>query len=91
MLGTPELEAVLQMGPHERREEKCSHLPHPAGHAAFDAAQDTVSFLGCKYTVHVEFLINQHLRVHICKATLNPFSAQPVSVLRNQQVSISDS
>ncbi|KAK4823457.1 hypothetical protein QYF61_002293 [Mycteria americana] len=83
MLGAPELNAVLQAGSRKSRIEGQNHLPQPAGHASFDAAQDTVGFLGCKRTLpgHVELLINQHPEVLLLRATLNPFSAQPVFVL----------
>ncbi|KAK4822675.1 hypothetical protein QYF61_019042 [Mycteria americana] len=83
MLGTPEPNAVLQVGSHESRVEGENHLPRPAGHASFDAAQDTVGLLGCKHTLpgHVELLINQHPWVLLLRAALNPFSAQPVFVL----------
>jgi len=46
VLGAPELDAGLQVGSHQSRAEGQSHLPQPAGHAAFDAAQDTVGLLG---------------------------------------------
>ena len=39
------------MGSQKSRTEGQSHLPRPAGHAAFDAAQDMVGFLGCKCTL----------------------------------------
>ncbi|KAK4827563.1 hypothetical protein QYF61_019187 [Mycteria americana] len=83
MLRPPELHAVLQMGSHKSGVEGQNHLPQPAGHASFDAAQDTVGFLGCKCTLpgHVELLINQHPHVLLLRAALNPFSAQPVFVL----------
>lgn len=40
---------------------KKSELLHPTGHLSFDAAQDTVGFLGCSHTLLgcVELLINQ--------------------------------
>ncbi|KAK4825444.1 hypothetical protein QYF61_027474 [Mycteria americana] len=41
MLGAPELNAVLQVRSHESGVEVEDHLPRPAGHASFDAAQDT--------------------------------------------------
>ncbi|GAB0196099.1 cAMP-dependent protein kinase inhibitor alpha [Grus japonensis] len=83
VLGPPELDAVLQVGSHQSRVEGQDHLPRPAGHTSFDAAQDTVAFLGCKRTLpaHVELLINQYPQVPLLKAALNPFSAQPVVVL----------
>jgi len=42
VLGAPGLDTVLQMGPYEGRVEGDNHLPVPAGHPCFDAAQDTV-------------------------------------------------
>ncbi|KAK4831140.1 hypothetical protein QYF61_015443 [Mycteria americana] len=83
MLGVPELKAVLQVGSHKSEVERENHLPRPAGHTSFDAAQDTVGFLGCKGTLsgHVELLINQYPQVLLLRAALNPFSAQPVFVL----------
>lgn len=44
----PDLAAVLQVGPHESREEGWNHLPHPPGHSSFDEAQYTVGPPGCK-------------------------------------------
>ena len=83
MLGAPELNIVLQVGSHESRAEGDSHLPHPAGHAAFGAAQDMVGFLGCKCTllVHVKRFVNHHPQVLLLRAVLNPSSALPVFVL----------
>ncbi|NXC65955.1 LBN protein, partial [Anhinga anhinga] len=45
------LDAALQVGSHQSRVEGQNHLPRPAGHASFDAAQDTLGFLGCKCTL----------------------------------------
>ncbi|KAK4828770.1 hypothetical protein QYF61_000795 [Mycteria americana] len=83
MLGAPEVNVVLQVGSHESGVEGENHLPRPAGHASFDAAQDTVGLLGCKRMLpgHVELLINQHPQVLLLRAALNPFSTQPVFVL----------
>ncbi|KAK4818827.1 hypothetical protein QYF61_019864 [Mycteria americana] len=83
MLGAPELKAVLQVGSHESGAEGENHLPRPADHASFDAAQDTVGFLGCERTLLglVELLINQHPQVLLLRAALNPFSTQTVFVL----------
>ena len=60
-----------------------NHLPQPAGHASFEAAQDTLGFLGCKRTLpaHVQFLIHQYPQVLLCKAALNPFIPQSVLIL----------
>jgi len=51
VLRTPHLDAVLQVMFHQCRVEGQDHLPWPAGHASFDAAQDMVSVLGCEDTV----------------------------------------
>jgi len=51
MLGSPELDAELQVGSHESGVKGQNALPRPAGHASLDAAQDTVGFLGCKRTL----------------------------------------
>ncbi|KAK4818029.1 hypothetical protein QYF61_004153 [Mycteria americana] len=83
MLGAAELNTILQVGSHESGVEGENHLLQPAGHASFDAAQDTVGFLGCKRTLlgHVELLISQHPQVLLLRAALNPFSSQLVFVL----------
>ena len=44
MLGAPELDAVLQVGSQESGVKGQNPFPRPAGHAALDAAQDTVGF-----------------------------------------------
>ena len=46
------------------RAEWQNHLPQPAGHASFDAAQDMVGFLGCRHTLlgHVELLSTNTLK-----------------------------
>jgi len=83
VLGAPELDAGLQVGSHKSGAEGQNPLPCPAGHAAGDAAQDTVGLLGCRCTLvgHVELLVNQHPQVLLIRATLTPFSAQPAFVL----------
>jgi len=59
---TLHLDAVLQVRPHQHREERQDHLPWPTGHTSFDAAQHTVGFLGYKGTLlaHVQFPIPQY-------------------------------
>ncbi|KAK4818015.1 hypothetical protein QYF61_004128 [Mycteria americana] len=83
VLRTPELDAVLQVGSHQSRAEGQNHLPRPAGHAAFDAAQGTVGFLGCQCTLlaHVQLFIHQYPQVLLHRAALNPFIPQPVLIL----------
>jgi len=83
VLRAPELHTGLTVESHQSRAEGQSHLPRPAGYAAFDAAQDMVGLLGCECTllVHVELLVNQHTQVLLGRAALNPFSALPVFVL----------
>ncbi|KAK4830856.1 hypothetical protein QYF61_013785 [Mycteria americana] len=79
---TPELDAVLQVGSHQSRVEGQNHLPRPAGHASFDAAQDAVDLLGCEHTLsaHIQLFIHQYPQVLLCRAALNPFIPQPVLI-----------
>jgi len=51
VLGATGSDTVLQVGPHQGGTEGDSHLPHPAGHLSFEAAQDTAGLLGCKLTL----------------------------------------
>jgi len=83
MLGAPEMNVVLQVGPHESRVEGQNHLPQPDGHTSLDATQDTVGLLDCQHTLlaHAESFINQHTQVLLLRAALKPFSTQPLSVL----------
>jgi len=76
MLGTPDLDAGLQVGSHESGVKGQNPLPRPAGHASRDAAQDMVGFLGCKRALpaRVELLIHQYPQVLLLRAAL---SAQP--------------
>ncbi|KAJ7404970.1 hypothetical protein WISP_142284 [Willisornis vidua] len=46
IVGTPELDAVLQVESHKNRVEEENHLPGPVGHVPFDTAQDMLGFLG---------------------------------------------
>ena len=72
----PELDAGLQVGSHQSGVGGQNHLPWPAGHAAFDAAQDTAGHLGCERTLpdHVEPLFNQHSQVLLLRAALSTLS-----------------
>ncbi|KAK4808270.1 hypothetical protein QYF61_020751 [Mycteria americana] len=83
VLRTPELDAVLRVGSHQSAVEGQNPLPRPAGHAALDAAQDTVGFLGCKRTLlaHVQLFIHQYPQVLLLRAALNPFIPQPALIL----------
>ncbi|PKU42653.1 hypothetical protein llap_7045 [Limosa lapponica baueri] len=83
MLGAPGLDTVRQVRSQESRVEGQNHLPRPVGHAAFDAAQDMVGFLGCRCALlaHVELLINQHPQALLLTVLLNSSSTQPVFVL----------
>lgn len=42
VMGSPEVDVELQVGSYESRVEGQNHFACPAGHAALDAAQDTV-------------------------------------------------
>lgn len=62
MLRAPELDAVLQVGPHQRGVEEQNHLLWPAGHASFYATQDMLGFRGYERTLlsYVQLLIHQY-------------------------------
>jgi len=62
VLMIPHLDTLLQMRSHQHRAEEQDHLPWPAGHASFNAAQDMVGFLGCEGTLlaHVQLPIHQN-------------------------------
>ena len=83
MMEAPELYTMLQMGPHKRGVKGENHLPRLPGHTSFDAAQDTVGFLGRRHTLpaHAEFFISQHPKVLLLRAVLNGFSTNPLYVL----------
>ncbi|KAK4828837.1 hypothetical protein QYF61_000894 [Mycteria americana] len=80
VLKTPELDAVLQVGSHQSRVEGQNHLPRPAGHAAFDAAQDMVGLLGCERTLsaHVQLFVHLCPQVLFRRAALDHIIPQPV-------------
>jgi len=69
-------------GSHQSRVEGQNHLPQRAGHAAFDAAQDTVGLLGCESTrsAQVQLLIHQYPKLLLSRSALNPFIAQYVLI-----------
>ena len=81
--GLQELDTVLQVGSHQSEVEGQNHLPRPAGHTSFDAAQDAIGFLGCECTLpaHVQLLTHQYPQAPLCRAALSPLIAQPVLVL----------
>ena len=63
------------MRSHQFRIEWQDHLPHPAGHTSFDAAQGTVDFLACKGTslAHVQRVIHQYSQLIFGRAMLYSF------------------
>ena len=82
VLGVPGLDAVLQMGPPKGREEGDNHLPLPAGHSSFDAAQDTVHLPGCKSTLlaHVQLFVHQDPQILLHRTALCDFFPQSVHI-----------
>jgi len=65
---------------HQTGAEGQNSVPRPAGHTCFDAAEDTVGFLGCEHTLmaHVQLFIHQYPQVLLSRPALNPFLPQPV-------------
>ncbi|KAK4818926.1 hypothetical protein QYF61_022103 [Mycteria americana] len=80
VLKAPELDTVLQTGSHQSRVEWQNHLPRPAGHTSFDAAQDTVGLLGCEHTLlaHVQLVVHQYPQVLFRRAALDHIIPRPV-------------
>jgi len=68
---------------HQCRVEGQDHLPCPADHASFDAAQDSVVFLGCKgkLLAHIQLPIHQYPQVIFVRAVLNSFIPQLVLIV----------
>ena len=62
VLGSPDLDVVLQVGLMKAEKRGTITHPRPAGHPYFDAVQDTVNLPGCKCTVlaHIKFFIYQN-------------------------------
>jgi len=73
VLWAPELNTLIQVGSHRSRLVGQNHLPHPAGQASFDTAQDAIGFLGyeCMLLAHVQFFIHQCPQVLLCRAAFN--------------------
>ncbi|KAK4815207.1 hypothetical protein QYF61_021826 [Mycteria americana] len=80
VLRTPELDTALQVRSHQSRAEGQNHLPRPAGHAALDAAQDTVGLLGCEHTLsaRVQLFVHRYPQVLLRRAALDHIIPQPV-------------
>jgi len=70
------------VGSHQSRAEGQNPLPRPAGHAAFDGAQDMVSLLGCERTLsaHEQLFIPQYPQVLLGWAAPSPLIPQPALV-----------
>ena len=62
---SPELNTVLQMQSHQATVEREARLPRPAGHALFNAPQDTTGLLGRKGTLlaHSQLLSTTPLKL----------------------------
>jgi len=83
VLGAAEMDAGLQMRSHQSGGEGQYHLPPPAGHASFEAAEHRVDLLGCECTLmaHVQLFMYQYPQVFFVRADLDPFILQLVLVL----------
>lgn len=78
-----ELNAELQGESHQSSIKVQNRLCHPAGHAAFGAAQAPADFLGCKHTLlsHAPVFIHQCLQVLVFRTSHSPFTSQLVLIL----------
>jgi len=59
VLGSPDLEAVLQLGTHKGRVEGDNHFPCPASHSSSDGTQDIIGFPGCRRTLLSQVVFHQ--------------------------------
>ena len=92
IMKTPNLDTVLQVRPHQCRVEGQYHLPQPAGHTSFDAAQDMVGFLGCEGTLlaHVQLAVHWYPEAPFGRAVLSTFIRQLVLVVRVAATQVQD-
>jgi len=92
VLRAPKLDAGLQVGSHQSGVGGQNPLPRPAGHAAFDAAQDMFGLLGCKCTLlgHVPLFIHRYPQVLLHRTALKPFIPQPVLILGVARTHVQD-
>lgn len=72
VLGGPDLDALLQVGPQKGKIEGDNPLPYPAGHSSVDAAQDSVGILACKHALlaHFKLFIHQNPQALLCRTAL---------------------
>jgi len=68
---------------HQSRVEPHNHLPQPAGHASFVAAQDIVGLPGYESALlaHLWLFIHQYPQVLFGRVALNRFIPHPVLIL----------
>ena len=81
ILGTPKMDAVLQVGFHRRRVEGQNELPCPAGHTSLYIGQDTTGLQSHICWLESNFSSTCTPQVLFCGAALNPFIPQPVLIL----------
>ncbi|XP_072203490.1 multidrug resistance-associated protein 1-like isoform X2 [Excalfactoria chinensis] len=79
-MGAPDLEAVLQMGPHKHKLERDNHLPVPAGHPSSVGAQDTTGLPRCNNIIALT-LANSSRRRYTTGEMVNLMSADAQQLL----------
>ena len=92
VLRTPHLDTALQVRSHQHRAEVQDHLPCPAGHHSFDAAQDTIVLLGCKgmFLAQAQLTIHQNPQVLFGRAVFCPYTLQLVLIVRAATTQLPD-
>lgn len=87
MLRALELNTVLKLESHKNREQRENHLLQSSGHAAYDAAQYMIGFLGCNHVLaaHVQFFICVYPQVLLHRITFSPFIPRPYYLAVKQQ------
>ena len=92
VLRTPHLDTVLQVRPQQGTAEGQDHLPRPAVHASFGAAQGMVGFLGCEGTLlaHVQLAIHKYPQVFLGRAVLKTFIPKLVLIVGAEASQLQD-
>lgn len=82
VLGSPDLDTVLQVCPCYWWKKGKDHLPWPVAYISSNAAQDITS--SCKSTllVHVQVSVNHNLQAHFCKVDLQMGDHQYILVCK---------
>ncbi|KAK4816046.1 hypothetical protein QYF61_011054 [Mycteria americana] len=82
VVGSPKLNTVFEVRPHQCRVQGHNHFPAPAGHTISDTSQDNIGLLGHLGTLlaHIQAAVNQHPQVLFCWAAFQLLFPKPVAL-----------